>query len=149
MFSCDYSNISPGESDSSDSEDEEQESPRLQSTSSSGSDEDRIVFSEEPSTTTSPIKRQTADSNSNKMDIDTSNSKKHFNQLVTLCSSIQTVFFFIAWNAFETNEVAMDETVSMDASDVGWDRAPANNTPDTGWANFDNFTDIGMAGDAP
>ena len=38
----------------------------------------------------------------------------------------------------------MDETVAMDASDVGWDK-PENDTSDTGWANFDSFTDIGMA----
>jgi hypothetical protein len=51
-----------------------------------------------------------------------------------------------AWNDFNSNEDAMDETVSMDASDVGWDKSGNTATAtETGWANFDNFTDIGMA----
>lgn len=51
-----------------------------------------------------------------------------------------------AWSiAFEPGDVAaVDEAVSMDASDVGWgDTASA--TADTGWATFDSFTDIRMA----
>lgn len=50
-----------------------------------------------------------------------------------------------AWPmSFEPNEVAVDEAVSMDASDVGWGETPATST-DTGWATFDSFTDIRMA----
>ncbi|XP_020629386.1 serine/threonine-protein phosphatase 6 regulatory subunit 3-like [Orbicella faveolata] len=50
-----------------------------------------------------------------------------------------------AWSlAFEPEEVAVDEAVSMDASDVGWGETPAATT-DTGWATFDSFTDIRMA----
>ena len=52
---------------------------------------------------------------------------------------------FPAWSlAFEPEEVAVDEAVSMDASDVGWGETPAATT-DTGWATFDSFTDIRMA----
>ena len=50
---------------------------------------------------------------------------------------------FQAWS-FEPEEVAVDEAVSMDASDVGWGETPAATT-DTGWATFDSFTDIRMA----
>ena len=46
--------------------------------------------------------------------------------------------------SFEPNEVAVDEAVSMAASDVGWGETPATST-DTGWATFDSFTDIRMA----
>ncbi|KAL9984425.1 hypothetical protein ACROYT_G006713 [Oculina patagonica] len=50
-----------------------------------------------------------------------------------------------AWPlAFELEEVAADEAVSMDASDVGWGETPVATT-DTGWATFDSFTDIRMA----
>ena len=52
---------------------------------------------------------------------------------------------FPAWSlSFEPEEVAVDEAVSMDASDVGWGETPAATT-DTGWATFDSFTDIRMA----
>lgn len=57
-------------------------------------------------------------------------------------------FFFLplAWSlAFEPEEAAIDEAVSMDASDVGWGDTPAATTDDTGWATFDSFTDIRMA----
>lgn len=51
-----------------------------------------------------------------------------------------------AWSlAFEPEETAVDEAVSMDASDVGWGDTPAATTDDTGWATFDSFTDIRMA----
>ena len=46
--------------------------------------------------------------------------------------------------AFGPGEVAVDEAVSMDASDVGWGDTPTT-TADTGWATFDSFTDIRMA----
>lgn len=46
--------------------------------------------------------------------------------------------------AFEPEAVAVDEVVSMDASDVGWGETPTTTT-DTGWATFDSFTDIRMA----
>lgn len=50
-----------------------------------------------------------------------------------------------AWSmAFGPGEVAVDEAVSMDASDVGWGDTPTT-TADTGWATFDSFTDIRMA----
>ena len=52
---------------------------------------------------------------------------------------------FPAWSmAFGPGEVAVDEAVSMDASDVGWGDTPTT-TADTGWATFDSFTDIRMA----
>ncbi|KAK2573120.1 Serine/threonine-protein phosphatase 6 regulatory subunit 3 [Acropora cervicornis] len=46
--------------------------------------------------------------------------------------------------AFDSTAVAVDEAVSMDASDVGWGDTVAT-TVDTGWATFDSFTDIRMA----
>lgn len=73
----------------------------------------------------SPVKRASAPASSSdsKMDVDPTD----------------------AWSmAFEPNEVAIDEAVSMDASDVGWGDTPAT-TEDTGWATFDSFTDIRMA----
>ncbi|KAK3701541.1 hypothetical protein QZH41_020529 [Actinostola sp. cb2023] len=116
------STLSDSDSDSTGSEEEDQESPRIQSTESSGSDDDRIVFTDDSgSPTGSPAKKILTIEN--KMDIDTGNT----------------------WNEFDSSEVAMDEAVAMDASDVGWDKTPDTNTTDTGWANFDNFTDIGMA----
>lgn len=62
------------------------------------------------------------------------------------CSSMtMCLICFPAWSlAFEPEEVAVDEAVSMDASDVGWGETPAATT-DTGWATFDSFTDIRMA----
>lgn len=52
----------------------------------------------------------------------------------------------LAWSlTFEREEAAIDEAVSMDASDVGWGDTPAATTDDTGWATFDSFTDIRMA----
>ncbi|XP_048578383.1 serine/threonine-protein phosphatase 6 regulatory subunit 3 isoform X2 [Nematostella vectensis] len=126
------STLSESDSESSD-EEEEEESPRQHSISSSSSDDDRIVFSDE-SPQSSPIKQRppsppAKDAVENKMDVDTSES----------------------WNAFEPPEVPMDDTVAMDASDVGWanvEPVPASET-DTGWANFDSFTDIGMAASNP
>ena len=47
--------------------------------------------------------------------------------------------------AFEPEEVAVDEAVSMDASDVGWGDTPTTTSTATGWATFDSFTDIRMA----
>ena len=55
-------------------------------------------------------------------------------------------FLLLAWSlTFEREEAAIDEAVSMDASDVGWGDTPAATTDDTGWATFDSFTDIRMA----
>lgn len=52
---------------------------------------------------------------------------------------------FPGWSvAFDSTTVAVDDAVSMDASDVGWGDTVAT-TVDTGWATFDSFTDIRMA----
>lgn len=59
---------------------------------------------------------------------------------------MELFFLPLAWSlAFEPEEAAIDEAVSMDASDVGWGDTPAATTDDTGWATFDSFTDIRMA----
>lgn len=50
------------------------------------------MFSDEPSTTTSPKKRQTADSNSNKMDIDSSNGKKTFQPALFIYLFINNIY---------------------------------------------------------
>lgn len=68
---------------------------------------------------------------------------KSFHRSCSLCNGV--ILNFLAWSmAFEPNEVAIDEAVSMDASDVGWGDTPTT-TEDTGWATFDSFTDIRMA----
>ena len=52
---------------------------------------------------------------------------------------------FVGWSlAFETGEMTADDSVTMDASDVGWGETPTTSA-DTGWATFDSFTDIRMA----